>query len=55
MWSIALANDVDDIEIGDAPVRKLVKGAVENLIGFRFRRIQNEMSRRFKRASPGST
>ena len=48
MWSIALANDVDDIEIGDAPVRKLVKGAVEDLIGFRFRRIQNEMSRRFK-------
>jgi DNA-binding MarR family transcriptional regulator len=43
-----LANDVDDIEAGDAPVRKLSKGAVEDLIGFRFRRIQNEMSRRFK-------
>jgi DNA-binding Lrp family transcriptional regulator len=48
VWSIALANDVDDIEVGDAPVRKLSKGAVEDLIGFRFRRIQNEMSRRFK-------
>ncbi|MEP7209388.1 MAG: MarR family winged helix-turn-helix transcriptional regulator [Alphaproteobacteria bacterium] len=43
-----MANDVDDMTVGNAPVRKLSKGAVEDLIGFRFRRIQNEMSRRFK-------
>lgn len=36
----------DDLEIEAA--RKLSKGAVEEMIGFRFRRIQNEMSRRFK-------
>jgi DNA-binding MarR family transcriptional regulator len=40
-----LANEADEITAD--PVR-LSMGAVEEMIGFRFRRIQNEMSRRFK-------
>ena len=42
-----MANDIDDTT-QDTPTRSLSMGAVEALIGFRFRRIQNEMSRRFK-------
>jgi DNA-binding MarR family transcriptional regulator len=38
-------NDADDIASAQRP---LSMGAVEELIGFRFRRIQNEMGRRFK-------
>ncbi len=40
-----MANDADDIT---STSRALSMGAVEELVGFRFRRIQNEMGRRFK-------
>jgi DNA-binding MarR family transcriptional regulator len=42
-----LANNIDD-PAAEAPTRPMSMGAVEALVGFRFRRIQNEMSRRFK-------
>ncbi|HEV7692248.1 MAG TPA: MarR family winged helix-turn-helix transcriptional regulator [Hyphomonadaceae bacterium] len=41
-----MADDIDDTV--SASSRQLSMGVVETLIGFRFRRIQNEMSRRFK-------
>jgi DNA-binding MarR family transcriptional regulator len=44
--SKALAGETD--ELVDGEEHKLSRGLVEEMIGFRFRRIQNEMSRRFK-------
>lgn len=41
-----MAVDTDDIEAKAA--RKLSRGLVDEMIGFRFRRIQNEIGRRFK-------
>lgn len=43
---MTLAADTEEAEAGEA--RKLSRGLVDDMIGFRFRRIQNEMSRRFK-------
>jgi DNA-binding MarR family transcriptional regulator len=44
--SIPLAADTD--ELTAKADRKLSRGIVEEMVGFRFRRIQNEIGRRFK-------